>query len=102
MAALPAILEKDQAHMLHPLHHPSTVQSPLIFESGHGVWMRTMDGREFIDGLAGLWNVLIGHGNTELADAAREQMATLAYCSSYAGTGNVPAIELADRLAGWA
>ncbi len=102
MAALPTILEKDQAHMLHPLHHPSTVQSPLIFESGHGVWMRTMDGRELIDGLAGLWNVLIGHGNTELADVAREQMATLAYCSSYAGTGNVPAIELADRLAGWA
>ena len=64
--------------------------------------MRTVDGREYIDGLAGLWNVLIGHGNVELADAAQHQMASLAYCSSYVGSGNIPAIELADKLAGYA
>ena len=102
MAATNDILAKDRAHMLHPLHHPSAHQEPLIFESGHGVWMRTVDGREMIDGLAGLWNVLMGHGNVELADAARDQMASLAYCSSYVGSGNIPAIELADRMAGWA
>jgi adenosylmethionine-8-amino-7-oxononanoate aminotransferase len=102
MVAPSAVLEKDQAHWLHPLHHPSTHQSPLIFESGHGIWLRTVEGKEYIDGLAGLWNVLLGHGNTALADAAQEQMATLAYCSSYAGSSNLPAIELADRLAGWA
>lgn len=102
MSAPTELLERDQAHFLHPLHHPSTTQSPLIFESGHGIWLRTVDGKEYIDGLAGLWNVLIGHGNLELADAARDQIATLAYCSSYAGTSNLPAIELADRLAGFA
>jgi adenosylmethionine-8-amino-7-oxononanoate aminotransferase len=102
MLAPTELLEKDNAHFLHPLHHPSATQSPLIFESGHGIWLRTVDGKEYIDGLAGLWNVLIGHGNTELADAARDQIATLAYCSSYAGSSNLPAIELADRLAGWA
>ncbi len=102
MLAPTELLEKDQAHFLHPLHHPSTTQAPLIFESGHGIWLKTVEGKEYIDGLAGLWNVLIGHGNTELADAARDQIATLAYCSSYAGTSNLPAIELADRLAGLA
>jgi adenosylmethionine-8-amino-7-oxononanoate aminotransferase len=102
MLAPAAVLEKDQAHWLHPLHHPSAHQSPLVFESGHGIWLRTIDGKEYIDGLAGLWNVLLGHGNSALAEAAREQMSTLAYCSSYAGSGNLPAIELADRLAGWA
>ena len=96
------LLEQDQAHLLHPLHHPSAHENPLIFESGHGVWMRTTEGKEVIDGLAGLWNVLVGHGRTELADAAREQMSTLAYCSSYAGSSNVPAIQLAERLAGFA
>lgn len=96
------LLEQDRAHMLHPLHHPSAHVSPLIFESGHGVWLRTIDGREVIDGLAGLWNVLLGHGVKELADVAQEQMAKLAYCSSYVGSGNVPAIELADAMAGWA
>lgn len=102
MIAPTELLEKDQAHFLHPLHHPSTTQSPLIFESGHGIWLRTVEGKEYIDGMAGLWNVLIGHGNLELADAARDQIATLAYCSSYAGSSNLPAIELADRLAGFA
>ena len=96
------LLEQDQAHLLHPLHHPSAHENPLIFESGHGVWMRTTEGKEVIDGLAGLWNVLVGHGRNELADAARGQMSTLAYCSSYAGSSNVPAIQLAERLAGFA
>lgn len=96
------LLEQDQAHLLHPLHHPSAHENPLIFESGHGVWMRTTEGKEVIDGLAGLWNVLVGHGRNELADAAREQMSTLAYCSSYAGSSNIPAIQLAERLAGFA
>lgn len=102
MIASPSVLEKDQAHFLHPLHHPSAHQAPLIFESGHGVWLRTVEGNEYIDGLAGLWNVLVGHGNAALAEAARDQMSTLAYCSSYVGSSNLPAIELADRLAGFA
>ncbi len=102
MVAMTNLLERDQAHFLHPLHHPSTTQAPMIFESGHGIWLRTTEGKEVIDGLAGLWNVILGHGNTALADAARDQMSTLAYCSSYAGTSNIPAIQLADRLAGWA
>ena len=102
MLAPTELLEKDHAHFLHPLHHPSTTAAPLIFESGHGIWLKTVEGKEYIDGLAGLWNVLIGHGNNELAEAAREQISTLAYCSSYAGTSNLPAIELADRLAGMA
>ncbi len=95
------LIERDRA-MLHPLHHPSAHENPFIFESGHGVWMRTTEGREMIDGLAGLWNVLVGHGRTELANAAQAQMSTLAYCSSYAGASNIPAIELANRLAGYA
>ena len=102
MLAPTELLEKDHAHFLHPLHHPSFTESPLIFESGEGIWLKTVDGKKYIDALAGLWNVLIGHGNTELADVARDQIATLAYCSSYAGSSNLPAIELAERLAGWA
>jgi adenosylmethionine-8-amino-7-oxononanoate aminotransferase len=57
-----------------------------------------VDGREYIDGLAGLWNVNVGHGRTELADAAEIQMKELAYCSGYVGSTNIPAIELASRL----
>ena len=76
------LLQQDRQHLLHPLHHPDAHGSPLIIESGHGVWLRTVDGKEYIDGLAGLWNVLVGHGNTQLADAAREQMSQVAFCSN--------------------
>ena len=96
------LLEQDREHLLHSLHHPSAHEAPLILESGQGVWLRTVDGKEYIDGLAGLWNVLIGHGNTELADAAHRQMSQLAYGSNYIGSATLPTIELADKLAGFA
>jgi putrescine aminotransferase len=102
MNNLRTLVRQDQDHLLHPLHHPNAHQAPLVVESGNGVWLRTVDGREFIDGLAGLWNVLIGHGSVELAEAARDQMIELAYFSNYVGVSNLPAIRLADRMAGFA
>ena len=96
------LLEKDRQHLLHPLHHPNAHDAPLVIESGHGIWLRTVDGKEYIDGLAGLWNVLIGHGNTDLGDAAREQIGKIAFCSNYIGSANLPAIELSNKLAGFA
>ena len=48
-----------------------------------------------IDGLSGLWNVNVGHGRTELADAAAAQMKEIAYFSGYVGSSNIPAIALA-------
>jgi adenosylmethionine-8-amino-7-oxononanoate aminotransferase len=62
--------------------------------------MKDINGYEVIDGLGGLWNVNIGHGRRELAEAAMQQMSMLAYCSSYTGSSNLPAIELAERLSG--
>jgi adenosylmethionine-8-amino-7-oxononanoate aminotransferase len=102
MSNYDALLAQDREHLLHPLHIPSAHHNALIFESGHGVWLRDVNGKEYIDGLAGLWNVLVGHGRTALADAARDQMSTLAYCSTYVGSSNKPAIALAERLAGFA
>jgi adenosylmethionine-8-amino-7-oxononanoate aminotransferase len=43
---------------------------------------------------------MIGHGNVELAEAAKEQMSKLAYFSNYIGSATLPAIELADKMAG--
>ena len=89
---------RDRAHLLHPLHHPSTTVRPRVWVEGRGAIITDADGREYIDALAGLWNVNVGHGRRELAEAARAQMATLAYASSYAGSTNHRAIELAERL----
>ncbi len=94
--------QSDQKHLLHPLHFPDAHLDPLIMVSGQGIWLTTVEGRRYIDGLAGLWNVLIGHGNKKLAKAARKQIKKLAFFSNYTGMSNVPAVELAERLAGFA
>jgi adenosylmethionine-8-amino-7-oxononanoate aminotransferase len=65
---------------------------------GQGAVLRDADGREYIDGLSSLWNVNVGHGRTELAEAAADQMARLAYTSAYAGFTNEPAVRLAERI----
>lgn len=93
-----APLDIDRAHLLHPLHHPSAHAATRVWTSGNGALITDSTGREYIDGLSGLWNVNVGHGRQELADAARQQMATLAFHSTYAGGSNRPAIELAERL----
>jgi putrescine aminotransferase len=91
-------LDVDQAHLLHPLHHPSSYATTRVWVSGDGALIKDSAGREYIDGLSGLWNVNVGHGRRELADAAHRQMATLAFHSAYAGGSNEPAIALAERL----
>jgi len=60
--------------------------------------LRDADGKEYIDGLASLWNVNAGHGRRELAEAAAEQMQRLAFTSAYVGFTNEPAVRLAERL----
>ena len=85
-------------HLLHPLHHPSAYAHERVWVEGRGSVIKDATGREYLDGLSGLWNVHAGHGRRELAEAAASQMSTLAYASSYAGSSNLRAMELADRL----
>jgi adenosylmethionine-8-amino-7-oxononanoate aminotransferase len=92
------LVKADQQHLIHPLHHPIDHAEPVIYVRGCGAKVYDITGREYIDGLSGLWNVNVGHGRTTLADAAAAQMKELAYFSGYAGSSNVPAIMLAERL----
>ena len=68
------LIKDDQDHLIHPLHHPSDHLEPMVYVRGRGAVLTDVQGREYIDGLAGLWNVNVGHGRAELADAAAEQM----------------------------
>ncbi len=96
-----ALLEKDGQHMIHPLHHQSGHASTgRVWVKGEGSYLIDADGNRIIDGLSSLWNVSAGHSRKELADAAFKQMNELSFASSYAGGSNLPAIELAERLAG--
>ncbi len=69
-----------------------------IIVKGEGAYIWDDQGRRYLDGLAGLFTVQVGHGRTELAEAAAKQAAELAFFPlwSYA---HPRAIELAERLA---
>ncbi len=69
-----------------------------VIAEGHGAIVRDVQGREYIDGLAGLFTTQVGHGRTEIADAVGAQLRTLDFYSLF-GFANPPAIELATRLA---
>jgi adenosylmethionine-8-amino-7-oxononanoate aminotransferase len=89
----------------HSVYEPASAgglgaRVPVIVRGkGHRIWDDA--GREYIDGLAGLFTVQVGHGRTELAEAAARQASELAFFPlwSYA---HPAAIELAERLAGYA
>ncbi len=94
------LLASDQAHLIHPLHNRAAHEHGHVWVKGEGSTLIDADGRRYLDGLAGLWNVVAGHGRQELAEVAAQQMRELAYCSGYAGSSNPKAIALAERLAG--
>jgi len=92
------LVTADREHLIHPLHHPVDNADTVIFVRGRGATVADIDGHEYIDALSGLWNVNVGHGRAELADAAAAQMKELAFYSGYVGSSSVPAITLAERL----
>jgi adenosylmethionine-8-amino-7-oxononanoate aminotransferase len=72
-----------------------------IIERGEGAYVYDSHGKRYLDGLSGLFVVQIGHGRSELAEAARKQAERLAYFPlwSYAHPAS---IELAERIASYA
>ncbi|WP_168583626.1 aspartate aminotransferase family protein [Gephyromycinifex aptenodytis] len=76
----------------------AAASQPPVIVRGEGAYIYDDAGRRYLDGLAGLFTVQVGHGRAELAEAAARQMEQLAYFPlwSYA---HPQAIELAERLA---
>ena len=72
-------------------------RAPRMLAGASGMYYRTADGREILDGTAGLWCVNAGHGRTEIADAVAEQLRTMDFAPSFQ-MGHEPAFRFADRL----
>ncbi|MEU4192588.1 aspartate aminotransferase family protein [Kribbella sp. NPDC026611] len=77
-----------------------TGEIPVIVR-GDGVYIYDARGKRYLDGLAGLFVSQLGHGRTELAEAAAKQASELAFFPlwSYA---HPKSIELAERVAAYA
>lgn len=71
---------------------------PLVIERGDGVFVYDEDGKEYLEGMSGLWCVSLGFSESRLIRTAEQQMKTLPYYHSF--TGKVPAVtlELSERL----
>jgi len=90
----------DRAHLLHPVNEfrKHEAKGPQIFTGGKGVRLDTKEGRSVIDGFSGLFNINVGHGRTEIADAVSDQMRQLAYYPAFWNFSSEPPIRLAERL----
>ncbi len=91
---------RDIANLVHPqtdlgLHRR---QGPLVIERGEGIHVYDDAGKQYIEGVAGLWCAGLGFANERLAKVAYEQMRTLGYYHSYRHRSNESAIDLAEKL----
>lgn len=91
---------RDIESVLHPYTplHKLSETGPLVMARGQGVYLYDTQGREYIEGMAGLWCAGLGFGDEEMIDAATEQMRTLPYYHLFGAKGMEPAIELAETL----
>src|SRR6202453_4593302 len=68
-----------------------------VIVRGSGPYVYDDKGKRYLDGLAGLFVSMVGHGRTELAEAAAEQAFELAYFPLWSYARPL-AVELAARL----
>ena len=71
--------------------------NPRMMVSAKGCYYTDADGRQIFDGLSGLWCCGLGHGRTEIIEAATRQMATLDYSPAFQ-FGHPLSFELANKL----
>jgi beta-alanine--pyruvate transaminase len=72
--------------------------NPRLFVSAKDMHFTTEDGRQVLDGTAGLWCVNAGHCRTQIVEAIHQQVSTLDYAPAFQ-MGHPGAFQLADRLA---
>jgi len=70
---------------------------PRLLARAQGMHYWTPDGREILDGVAGLWCVNAGHGRKEITEAVSRQIATMEYAPPFQ-MGHPLAFELANKL----
>ena len=70
---------RDLAYHLHSFTHlPSLAEDgPLVLENGDGIYVIDNQGRRYIEGISGLWNIVVGFNERRIAEAAYEQMKKL-------------------------
>jgi 4-aminobutyrate--pyruvate transaminase len=101
MTVLPnSVAARDIAYHLHPYTNAvrQEAEGPLVLARGKGIYVFDEDGKEYIEGLAGLWCTSLGFGEERLVEAAARQMRKLPYYHSFGQKVPDIVVELAERL----
>jgi 4-aminobutyrate--pyruvate transaminase len=100
MNVLSNLAVRDVETLVHPYTNLATFRDtgPLVIERAKGVYVYDTDGKDYIEGMAGLWCTSLGYGNEELVEAAAAQMRKLSFAHLFSGRSHDPAIELAEKL----
>lgn len=91
---------RDARHHFHPFTDNAALQrdGTRVIVRGEGAHVYDVEGRRILDGFSGLWNVAVGYGRREIADAAHRQMLELPFYNTFFRSTTIPAIELAEIL----
>lgn len=86
----------------HPMLHPNEMKQrePIHIVSGDGVYIKDDNGKELLDGVAGLWCVNVGHNRPEMKEAIMKQLDELEYFQLFDGISHPRATEMAAKLVG--
>ncbi|MDB6454113.1 aspartate aminotransferase family protein [Falsirhodobacter sp. 20TX0035] len=101
MTLLPNSLQgRDIRYLLHPVTNARAHEKtgPLVIARGEGIYVYDDAGKDYIEGLAGLWSVGLGFSEKRLVDAAKKQLDVLPYMHLFASKGQEPSILLAEKL----
>jgi 4-aminobutyrate---pyruvate transaminase len=92
--------KRDIASTLHPYTNLKRHENdgPIVMTEGDGVFVRGEDGKQYLEGLAGLWNASLGFSERRLAEAAYRQMLKLPFYHTFAHKAVDIGIELAEKL----
>ena len=71
--------------------------NPRLLESAQGMYYTDTDGRQVIDGTAGLWCCNAGHGRPEITEAVSRQIAKMDFAPTFQMGHPLP-FELSERL----
>jgi 4-aminobutyrate--pyruvate transaminase len=95
-----SLAARDIAYYFHPATNARRHETvgPMMIERGEGIYVFDDQGKQYIEGLAGLWSVAVGFGEPRLVKAAAEQMAKLPFYHSFSHKSHPSAVKLAERL----
>ncbi|HEX9464046.1 MAG TPA: aspartate aminotransferase family protein [Alphaproteobacteria bacterium] len=95
-----SLASRDIASVVHPYTNLKVHQAegPLVIARGEGIYIYDETGKQYIEGLAGLWCTSLGFSEKRLVEAATRQMSVLPTYHIFAQKSHEPGIELAERL----